>query len=68
MERRDFIKKAGRGLIVGGILAGGAYLLLKPVREEKCEFDFICKNCRQLKNCSLPQADGFRKKNESSNN
>ena len=68
MDRRDFIKKAGRGLIAGGIVAGGAYLLIKPVGEEKCELDFICKNCKQLKNCSLPEADDFKKKNESSTN
>jgi len=38
------------------------------VGEEKCELDFICKNCKQLKNCSLPEADDFKKKNESSTN
>lgn len=66
MDRRNFIKKISRNLVLGGVLATSGYLLLKPETGEECNFDFICKDCRQLKNCSLPEADDFKKKTESS--
>ncbi len=68
MKRREFIRKAGRTLILGGIVAGSGYLLLKPRSGEKCDLDFICKNCKQNKTCTLPEAEAFKKKNESSMN
>ena len=68
MDRRAFIRKAGRGIVLGGIIAGSGYLLLKPGSEEKCNFDFICANCKQLKTCSLPEADDFKKGTEPSTN
>ena len=66
MDRRDFIKKISRNLVLGGVLATSSYLLLKQDTGEECNFDFICKNCRQLKQCSLPEADDFKKNNQSS--
>jgi len=66
MDRRDFIKKISRNLVLGGVVATSSYLLLKPDTGEECNFDFICKNCRQLKQCSLPEADDFKKNNQSS--
>ncbi len=65
IDRRAFIKKIGRSLIVGGVIAGSGYLLLKPKTGESCNFDFICKNCRQLNKCSLPEAEDFKKNNKS---
>ena len=65
IDRREFIKKAGRGLFLGGLLSGSAYLLLKPVTDEECNYSFVCKNCRQLKSCNLTEADDFRKENKS---
>lgn len=66
MDRRDFIKEISRNLVLVGVVATSGYLLLKPDTGEECNFDFICKNCRQLKNCSLPEADDFKKNTESS--
>ncbi len=68
MDRREFIKKAGRTLILGGIVAGSGYLLLKPESAEKCDLDFICKKCKQNKICTLPEAEAFKKKDEPSMN
>ncbi len=68
MERREFIKKAGRAMVLGGIVAGSGYLLLKPKSDEKCDLDFICQNCKKSKTCSLPEAEEFNKKNEISTN
>lgn len=66
IDRRGFIKQLSRNLVLGGVIAGGAYLLLKPETGEECNFDFICRDCRQLKNCSLPEADDFKGNNKSS--
>lgn len=64
MDRRDFIKKMSRNVIVGGVLAGSAYLLLKPDTGEACNFDFICRDCRQLKSCTIPEAETYKKESE----
>lgn len=66
IDRRVFIKKMGRNLIMGGMIAGGAYLLFKPETGEGCDFDFICRDCRQLKDCKLPEADQYKKNNKTS--
>ena len=50
---------------MGGVLATSGYLLLKPETGEECSFDFICKDCRQLKKCTLPEASDFKKNTES---
>lgn len=68
MNRREFIRKAGRTFILGGIVAGSGYLLLKPQSGEQCDLDFICKNCKQNKTCTLPEAESFNKKNEPATN
>lgn len=68
IDRREFIRKAGRGLILGGVIAGGGYLLLRPKTGVACDFDFICRDCRQLKSCSLPEADDFKSNSKPSQN
>lgn len=64
MDRRRFIKKLGRNMIAGGLLVGGTYLLLKPNTGIACNFDFICKDCRQLKSCTIDEAVVFKQKTE----
>ncbi len=65
MNRREFIRKTARGLALSGIIAGGGYLLLKPQTGEECTLDFVCKNCKHLQACSLPEADAYKKEKES---
>lgn len=66
MNRKDFIKKTGWSILLGSILIGSGYLLLRPKTDKKCHLDFICKNCKKLNICSLPKAKDH--KNNKSNN
>ena len=61
MDRRKFIQLAGRSLMMAGLIAGSGYILLKKKEEGNCNFDFVCKECRQLKSCSLDQAEAYKK-------
>ena len=61
MNRRKFISTIVRGTILTGITAMSGYLLLREVKSETCDFDFICKNCRKLENCKLPEANNYKK-------
>jgi hypothetical protein len=63
MNRRDFIKTIIRNLILSGILFISGYLLFKKKSQEKCNFDFACKNCKRQKTCELPEAE-VNKKNQ----
>ena len=65
INRREFIRKTARGLALSGIIAGGGYLLLKPQTGEACTLDFVCKDCKRLKACVLPEAETYKKENES---
>ena len=64
MKRRKFIKSMSRNLMAGAIIAGGGYLLLKEKSEEEPNFEFICKNCKQLSKCSLQEARDFKNKEQ----
>ena len=66
MDRRDFLKKAGRLSILGiVVLIFGKFLFFrkkKPI--EDCINYSICKDCRVLSECKLPKAislKSFRK-------
>jgi hypothetical protein len=56
MERREFIKTITQKLILSGILLLTGYLLLKKKSGSPCEFDFVCKKCKNLNSCTLPEA------------
>lgn len=60
IDRRAFIKKMGRNIVLGGLIAGGGYLLFKPNTGEICDFDFICRDCKNLNKCKLPEADQYK--------
>ncbi len=39
------------------VLAGASgYLLLRDQSDEVCNFDFVCRDCKKLKECNLPEA------------
>ena len=67
MNRRTFIATLIRGTILTGITAMSGYLLFRENSNETCDFDFICKNCRKLDNCKLPEATQYLKSNFSKN-
>ena len=68
MDRRNFIKSISRNIAIGSLLAGGGYLLIRKGNEdEACNFDFVCRNCKQLSKCKLPEAENYKKKSTEKN-
>jgi|FLOH01.1.fsa_nt_gi hypothetical protein len=61
--RRDFITKVFRVTTLAIVAGTSGYLLLRNESDEVCNFDFVCKNCKNLKKCKLPEAKEFNKKN-----
>ena len=63
-KRREFIKSFSRGVIFTGLISLSGYLLFREKEgKEKCDFDFICQNCKKLKSCTIPEAQKYRKEN-----
>ncbi|MCF8297520.1 MAG: twin-arginine translocation signal domain-containing protein [Saprospiraceae bacterium] len=61
-NRRDFLKLAGRTAVLGGVIFVTGKLLFQPNSEENCDFDFVCQNCKKLKECNLPEAKEYKGK------
>ena len=57
--RRDFIKKSLRTAGFAVLAGGSGYLLLRDKSDEPCDFEFVCKNCKKLKECKLPEAKEY---------
>jgi hypothetical protein len=65
LSRRDFFKTAARWLLVVGLGATAAKLLLagKPRRAgETCVNDWVCRGCTAFQGCGLPQALSARQR------
>lgn len=62
--RRDFITKIFRIGTLAIVASVSGYLLLRKEPDYVCNFDFICKNCKKLKSCGLPEAKEFNRKNK----
>jgi len=58
-SRREFINKSLRMAGMAVLVGGSGYLLLRDDNGESCDFDFVCKNCRKLKECKLPEAKEY---------
>ncbi len=60
MNRREFFKTLARSsaLAALGVTAG---VLAFREKEESCDFDFVCKNCRKVSDCMHPEANFYRK-------
>lgn len=60
-SRREFLKTIVRTVSVASITAVSGYLLMREnSSDENCDFDFICKKCKKLKTCNLPEAKQFK--------
>ncbi len=66
LERRKFLKTIARGTILTGIVGLSGYLLFKDRDDntQVCNYDFICKNCKNENTCSLPEAEEHRRSSE----
>jgi len=62
--RRNFIKIAIRNSALAGIAIGSGYLIFKEKSEEACNFEFICKSCKKLDKCKLPEAEEHKKQDK----
>jgi hypothetical protein len=56
MNRKKFLKTAGRFLILGGITASSGYLLVNRKVTAGCSVSATCENCGKFQKCKLPQA------------
>ena len=62
-DRREFLRGLGRVALMGGLIIGAGWLIRREEtgrRIETCTSDGICRNCRDLKDCGLPQALSYR--------
>gem|GEM_PF-3643435 len=59
-DRRDFITKSIRWLLLGGILTGMAALLRRPDSDASCAAPSACQSCGRLLSCAEPQAKQVR--------
>jgi len=66
MNRRNFIDRAGRGVLLGGLaIVTGVLVARKQVaRETQCSADFQCQSCSKLSKCQLPEAETEREDGE----
>jgi hypothetical protein len=63
-NRRDFLRLAGRTVVLGGIGALGASLFRREGLTDACINNEICVNCRRHGNCELPAATIYREGQE----
>jgi len=54
--RKDFILKIIRTATFASLAGVSGYLLLREPTDETCNFDFVCRDCKNLKECKLPEA------------
>jgi hypothetical protein len=55
--RRDVLRSLARYSVMGGLVAAGAHLVIKPGR---CAGTGLCEKCGLLNGCVLPQAANAR--------
>ncbi len=61
-SRRKFIKSFVRGGLLTTLGATTGYLLLRDKSDgQNCDYDFVCRNCKKIKSCDLPEAKRFNK-------
>jgi hypothetical protein len=57
MDRKEFIQKAGRWSLFGGLATVFALMLTKrTVTLDKCAVNEVCKGCNEYSFCSKDQA------------
>jgi len=64
MNRKEFIKKTGRILILGGIATSVGYLVINKKVTATCSVSPTCKTCEKSSNCENPDVRKERSINE----
>jgi len=59
--RRKFLKTTIRTASFAVLVGGGGYLLLREQTDEVCDFEFVCRNCKKLEKCNLPEAKDHKR-------
>jgi hypothetical protein len=62
LNRRDFIIKLVRNASLLSLAAISGYLIFGRNEEEVCDFSFVCRNCKKVKDCQLPEAENYKVK------
>ncbi len=60
MDRKEFFRTIGRGVLFAALIGGGIYLMTRPKKTDECELDFVCKKCNKLDKCRLPEAKKYK--------
>lgn len=58
--RREFINQLVRGGILTGLTLLGGGLIFRSKIKESCGFNFVCGNCSQSADCTLPEGIASR--------
>lgn len=56
MNRKEFIKKTGRLIILGGMGTGAGYLIMNRRVDPTCSVSTVCLECEKFTGCTLPRA------------
>ena len=59
MNRRNFIEKTGRGILLGALAVVSVVLVSRRQvsLDTKCPANLQCRNCGKLSKCQLPEAE-----------
>jgi len=65
MNRRRFLNQIGRGTILSALAIFSGTMIYRNLNSdgESCEFDFVCRNCKKVKGCRLPDGIDYKNKN-----
>lgn len=64
-DRRKFIKSVSQGIILTGLVGmSGMLIFRKSPKGKACDFEFVCKNCKNISSCKLPEAADYKENNE----
>ncbi len=64
MDRRAFLHHIGRGTILSALAIFSGTMVYRSMNSEGgCDFDFVCRNCKKNKGCTLPDGIDYRRKN-----
>lgn len=58
--RKEFILKITRAASLTLLASTTGYLLFREPSHKKCNFDFVCNNCKKLKSCNMNKAIQYK--------